>query len=233
MRGASDEVLDRVLGGLLGALVEEQDGFTLFDGAEGVGGVLLAVETRGGHDAVVRLGVLQGHRNAGALEFIGLLGHVPRVKHQDAAVRRLARQQCVVLDVVEQAHDGDAAAVQGIIDEALLPDVDRLAREVLARERQVRRAAEAVEPVREEHHRHAARARAPRFALLAVAVEAVEHDIADDLRRDLLALKEIADCIEHRRRTAVILRELIAQRALHRFYSLLSKNACVQRSEPR
>ena len=56
MRGASDEVLDRVLGGLLGALVEEQDGFTLFDGAEGVGGVLLAVETRGGHDAVVPLG---------------------------------------------------------------------------------------------------------------------------------------------------------------------------------
>lgn len=58
MRGASDEVLDRVLGGLLGALVEEQDGFAVFDGAEGVGGVLLAVEARGGHDAVVRLGML-------------------------------------------------------------------------------------------------------------------------------------------------------------------------------
>ena len=58
MRGASDEVLDRVLGGLLGALVEEQDGFAVFDGAEGVRGVLLAVEARGGHDAVVRLGML-------------------------------------------------------------------------------------------------------------------------------------------------------------------------------
>lgn len=125
MRRASDEVLDCVLGGLLGALVEEQHSLAVFDGTEGVGGVLLAVEAVGRYDAVVGQGMLQVHLDAGATEFIGRLRHVPRVEHQDATIGQLAGQKSVVLDIVKEAHDSCTAAMQGIIDEALLPDVDR------------------------------------------------------------------------------------------------------------
>ena len=68
--------------------------------------------------------MLQSHLDAGALELIRLLGHVPGVEHQDAASGQLAGQKGVVLDIIKEAHNGCTAAVQGIIDEALLPDVN-------------------------------------------------------------------------------------------------------------
>ena len=57
--------------------------------------------------------------------------------------------------------------------------------------------------------------------LLAVTVEAVEHRIAQNLGRQLLAGEEEAHGIEHGRRPAVVFGNLIVERCFHRVGSIL------------
>ena len=52
-------------------------------------------------------------------------------------------------------------------------------------------------------------------AVRAEAIEAVEHDVSDNLRWDILTREEIAHGVEHGGRAAVIFRHLIAQRVVH------------------
>ena len=59
--------------------------------------------------------------------------------------------------------------------------------------------------------------------LLAVTVEAVEHRIAQDLGRQLLAGEEKAHGIEHGRRPAVVFGNLIVERCFHRVGSILDQ----------
>ena len=55
-----------------------------------------------------------------------------------------------------------------------------------------------------------------RAAVLAEAVQTVQHDVADSLRRDILTLKQECERVEHGGWTAVIFGKLVAQRIFHR-----------------
>ena len=74
----------------------------------------------------------------------------------------------------------------------------------------------AVEPVAEEHHRRTGGAAFAAYAVRAVAVQTVQHDVADSLRRDILTLKQECERVEHGGWTAVVFGKLVAQRIFHR-----------------
>ena len=97
--------------------------------------------------------ILARHLDAFALKGGLCLLHVVRVKEADT-IPRHAREKRVMLDLVKEAHDRDAAAHESIVDVAVCIDAHTVPRNILAGQGELRGTRETFEPVREVHHRH-------------------------------------------------------------------------------
>ena len=207
----SDKIFDGLLVSQLGALVEQQHRLPPLPFAQGVQLVALSVERVEGDDAVISSRMLQRDYHVLVGE---RLVHIVRVEHPHAVLLH-AGEQDIVSHVEVQSHHRHAPLPQGVHHLALGADGDAGAAEVAAGDGQLLDAPVAVQPVAQEHHGRAGCAALPRRALRSVAVQAVEHDVADDVRRDLLPLKEEADGVEHGGGAAVVFRQLVMQWILH------------------
>ena len=98
--------------------------------------------------------ILARHLDALAREGRLCLLHIVRVKETDA-ISRHAREKRIVLDLVKESHDRDAAAYERIIDVAVRVDAHAVPRNILTGQGELRGTREPFEPVREVHHRHA------------------------------------------------------------------------------
>ena len=193
--------------------VEQEHGFAAGGLAEGVLGAAGVVEVGEGDDAVVRVGMIVGHDDVLLRQrFFG------QVRVEGAELLALHAGQEDVMRVVEQIqpHDHRAAAAQTVGDGAVLAHAHAAAGQIPRGKIELPGPAEAAEKIAQEHHRRAGRAAAAGRTLRAVAVETVEHDIADEVWRDLLAVKEKNDRVHHGDGAAVVFRHLIMQRGLHR-----------------
>ena len=133
-----------------------------------------------------------------------------------AAQERSAHRSASARSAQSEAAARRAAAPQSVPERAVLGEVNLPAGQIAARYRQMAGLAIAVEPVAEEHHRHPRGAAPARAAVLAEAVQTVQHDVADSLRRDILTLKQECERVEHGGWPAVIFGKLVAQRIFHR-----------------
>ena len=106
--------------------------------------------------------------------------------------------------VQPQPHHGGTAPCQDIIQPAALSEMHLVFSDVLAGDRQLSYPAELLQPVAEKHHRHVGGAAFAGGSLGAVAVQAIQHHVADDFRGDFLPLKKVADGIQHGGGTAVV-----------------------------
>ena len=95
--------------------------------------------------------------------------------------------------LIVKAHDNRAAPVQGVEKQAVVPDIDIRTAQIAAGHGKLSDISESLQPVAQKHHRRAGGAALSSRALRTVAVEAVEHDISKNLRRNFLALKQKAD----------------------------------------
>ena len=138
-----------------------------------------------------------------------------RVEHAHHVVLINAGERHIVLSVEVQAHHGSAAAAECIAQTAVLPEIHRRTGQILRGDVQAADLAKAVQPVAEEHHRRTGGTAFAAYAVRAVAVQTVQHDVADSLRRDILALKQECERVEHGGWTAVIFGKLVAQRIFH------------------
>ena len=77
------------------------------------------------------------HLDALAREGGFCLLHIVRVKEADA-IPRHAREKRVVLDLVKEAHDRDAAAHERIVDVAVCIDAHTVPRNILAGQGELR-----------------------------------------------------------------------------------------------
>ena len=77
------------------------------------------------------------HLDAFALKGGFCLLHIVRVKETDA-IPRHAREKCVMLDLVKEAHDRDAAAHECIVDVAVCIDAHTVPRNILASQGELR-----------------------------------------------------------------------------------------------
>lgn len=118
--------------------------------------------------------------------------------------------------------------MESVCYRALLTHIYPIAGVILGDDRQPSCLSKAGQPVAQEHHRRAGGAAFAKGAVRAECVQRKQHNISDQLRRDLLPLKEEAHRIKHRGRAAVIIGNLITQRALHQ--SCFSINACASRA---
>lgn len=126
-----DEVFDSLPCCFLCAVVEEEDGFAAVFGAEGVGGfggafgAVGAGEAAERDDAVIGEGVICLDFDAGAREFLVVGRNVPGGEHESfVAAFGEAGQEDVVLDVIKEADDGDAAADEGVGDGTVADEGD-------------------------------------------------------------------------------------------------------------
>ena len=154
---------------------------------------------------------IYAHRRLCTLEWLFL---IIGIEEQDFLILD-ARHEYIVFDLKPQAHDGDAFATQCVVESAAFADEYFFTAEIAARYREQTCLAETVEPVRQEHHRHARGAALARMPFLSVTVEAVEHRIAQDLGRQFLSREEEAHGVEHGCWSAVVFGNLIVKRCFH------------------
>ena len=114
-----------------------------------------------------------------------------------------------------QPHNNRTAAPQTVGDAAVLAHAHTAAGQIAAGDFKLPCAAKAAQKVAEEHHGRARRTAFSGCPLRAVAIKAVEHDIADEIRWDLLTFKQIDDRVHHRNGAAVVFGHLIMQRRFH------------------
>ena len=173
----------------------------------------LTLEAGARHKAVVFARVVVHHLHAVRIE---RLIKIIRVEHAHHVVLINAGERHIVLSVEVQAHHGSAAAAECIAQTTVLPEIYRRTGQILRGDVKAADLAEAVQPVAEKHHRRTGGAAFAAYAVRAVAVQTVQHDVADSLRRDILTLKQECERVEHGGWTAVIFGKLVAQRIFHR-----------------
>ena len=188
----SDEILDRLVLGQLGVRIKQQDGLPGIEGPERIDADLLPLEIVNGNDTVIGAGMLVGDAQLGVVERSLM---VIRVEQINVPAFDTGQQHIVPALQVEP-HDRRAAAPQSVPKWAVLGEVHLPARQIAARYRQMAGLAIAVEPVAEEHHRHPRGAAPARAAVLAEAVQTVQHDAPGQLGRYLVAAEQVADCID-------------------------------------
>ena len=192
--------------------VEQQDGLAAGRFAKGILSMARAVEVGEGNDAVIAVRVRVGHDDVG---FRQRFFEQIRVEGIDAFAVHAGQEDIMRIVQQIQPHNDRAAAAQAVDDAAVLTHAHAAAGQIAAGNIQLARAAEAAQEIAEKHHRRARRAAFSGRPLRSVAVEAVEHDVADEIRRDLLAVKQIDDRVHHGDGAAVVFGHLIMQRRFH------------------
>ena len=117
-----------------------------------------------------------------------------------------------------------ASLLQRGPDRSVRPQIHVCSPQIAAEHRQLAAGSEIIVPVAQEHHRHIGGSLLAADPVAPVPVHTEQHRLPDNFRRNLLPFKEVRQRVEHGRRAAVILGQLIMQRIFHRvrLISLLS-----------
>ena len=109
-----------------------------------------------------------------------------------------------------------ASLLQRGPDRSVRPQIHVCSPQIAAEHRQLAAGSEIIVPVAQEHHRHIGGSLLAADPVAPVPVHTEQHRLPDNFRRNLLPFKEVRQRVEHGRRAAVILGQLIMQRIFHR-----------------